>query len=98
MSAASVTRFTNYLVKKSEREGNTDFVKQLAKLAEDEIVAGNGAVGFLQTCSGNGTSATQAEALSCDEVGYACERAFEIIADTPGGGAITFPDFSKMNL
>jgi len=96
MSAAATDRFVSYLVMKSEREGNTEFVSQLAKLAETQILAGKGSVGFLQAASGNGKSVTQASSLTCDEVGLACETALRIIADEGHSSPTTSPDFSNM--
>jgi len=95
MSAAAITRFVRFLVKKSEREGNNNFVTELADLAAAQILKGKGSIGFLQSASGNGKSVTQAESLSCDEVAEACEDALELLRDD-GGGQITSPDFSNL--
>lgn len=96
MSSPAVDRFVKFLVMKCERTSNTEFVDRLLALADEAILAGKGSVGFLMAASGNGKSVTQAEALTCDEVGFACEKALQIYNEQDGSSPIAFPDFSDM--
>lgn len=96
MSSPAVDRFVKFLVMKCERTSNTAFVDQLLALADKAILDGKGSVGFLQAASGNGKSVTQIGALTCDEVGFACEKALQLYKEKDGSGPIVFPYFTDM--
>lgn len=96
MSSAAVDRFTKFLVMECEDTGSMTFVDTLLTAAKAAILAGQGSVAFLQAASGNGKSVTQAGALTCDEVAFACRTALRLYNNDAGSGPITFPDFTDM--
>jgi len=91
---SDIARFTKFLVAECEDTGTTAFVDELLAKAKEQIIAGGGSVGFLQSASGNGKSVTQTSAFTCDEVASACRVALRLYADTAGTREITVLDFS----